>query len=146
VAVGAARQPMKRVTLSLSARVLMTRCLCLAFVLLIAGCVGHYWGQRRVEQPTPIAPGDPVWIWTRGGVEKWHAVVITQDSVSGIPFETSRKCTMCRRSIPRLQVDSMKHGYRTLAQNVTEVVGAVAVLTLGEAAVCYLVARNDPQC
>ena len=40
----------------------------------------------------------------------------------------------------------MTHGYRTLAQNVTEVLGAVTVLTIGEAALCYLVARNDPQC
>ena len=137
---------MKRVPLSISVRVLMTRCLCLAVVLLIAGCWGHYWGRRPVDQPTRINPGDPVWIWTKGGVEKWRAVVITQDSVSGIPFETSRKCVVCRRSIPRVQVDSMKHGYRTLAQNVTEVLGAVTVLTIGEAALCYLVARNDPQC
>jgi len=123
----------------------MVRCSLLASILLAAGC-SKYWGRRRVDQPTPIDPGDPVWIWTKGGVEKWRAVVITQDSVSGIPFETSRKCVVCRRSIPRAQVDSMKHGYRTLAQNVTEVLGVVAVLTIGEAAVCYLVVRNDSQC
>ena len=123
----------------------MIRCSLLASVLLAAGC-STYWGRRPVDQPTPIDPGDPVWIWTKGGVEKWRAVVITQDSVSGIPFETSRKCVVCRRSIPRVQVDSMKHEYRTLAQNVTEVVGVVTVLTLGEATLCYLVARNDPQC
>ena len=123
----------------------MIRCSLLASVLLAAGC-STYWGRRPVDQPTPIDPGDPVWIWTKGGVEKWRAVVITQDSVSGIPGETSRKCVVCRRSIPRVQVDSMKHEYRTLAQNVTEVVGVVTVLTLGEATLCFLVARNDPQC
>jgi len=123
----------------------MVRYSLLASVVLAAGC-SNYWGRRPVDQPTPIHSGDPVWIWTKRGVEKWRAVVITQDSVSGIPFETSRKCVVCRRSIPRVQVDSMKHGYRTLAQNVTEVVGAVTVLTLGEAVLCYLVARNDPQC
>ncbi len=121
------------------------RCSLLAFVLLAAGCFG-YWGHRSVDKPTAINPHDPVWIWTRGGVEKWRAVVVTQDSVSGIPFEASRKCTMCRRSIPRAQVDSMVHAYRTLPQDVTIVVGGVAVLILAEAAVCYLVDRNDPQC
>jgi len=121
----------------------MTRSLCLAFVLLIAGCWGNYWGQRPVDQPTPIDPGDPVWIWTRGGVEKWRAVVVTQDSVSGIPFESSRKCVMCRRSIPRVQVDSMKHGYRTLAQTVTEVVGVPTLLLVGEFALSCLLRGSN---
>ena len=129
---------MKRVPVSISVRVLMTRCLCLAFVLLIAGCWGNYWGRRPVDQPTPIDPGDPMWIWTRRGAEKWHAVVISQDSVSGIPFETSRKCVVCRRSIPRVQVDSMKHGYRTLAETVTEVVGVPTLLLVGEFALSCL--------
>ncbi len=63
---------------------LVTRCLSIALVLLIAGCAG-YWGKRPLDQPTPLNPRNPVWIWTRGGVEKWHEVVITPDSVSGIP-------------------------------------------------------------
>jgi len=33
-----------------------------------------------------------------------------------------------------------------LASILTEVLGVVAVLTIGEAAVCYLVVRNDSQC
>jgi len=57
-----------------------------------------------------------VWIWTKGGVEKWHWLVITQDSVSGVPWK-SDWCLMCRRSIPRVQVDSIKHGYRPHHQN-----------------------------
>jgi len=84
-----------------------------------------------------------VWIWTKGGVEKWRAVVITQDSVSGIPFETSRKCVVCRRSIPRVQVDSMKHGYRTLAQTVTEVVGVPTLLLVGEFALSCLLRGSN---
>ena len=130
---------MNRVPLSISECVLMTRCLCLAFVLLIVGCWGNYWGRRPVDQPTPIDPGDPVWIWTGGGVEKWRAVVITQDSVSGIPFESSRKCVVCRRSIPRVQVDSMKRGYRTLAETVTDIVGPASLLIVAEYAVGLVV-------
>jgi hypothetical protein len=30
--------------------------------------------------------------WSHDTVSKWHDVVITQDSVSGIPFGTSRDC------------------------------------------------------
>jgi len=111
----------------------------------MTGC--GYWGRRPIDQPTPLKPHDPVWIWSHDTVHKWHDVVITQDSVSGIPFGTERGCySRCRRSIPRVQVDSMKRGYRTLPQNVTTFVGAATVAILADAAVCYLVDRNDPQC
>lgn len=123
----------------------MARCSLFASVLLAAGC-SNYWGRRPLDQPTPVNPHDPVFIWHRRGVEKWHGVVITQDSVSGIPYETTLKCTLCRRSIPRVQVDSMKLYYHTLPQNVTVFVGALAVLTLAEYAVCSLIAPRDPQC
>ena len=85
-----------------------------------------------------------MWIWSGGEVTKWHAVVITQDSVSGIPYQMSVHCYSCRRSVPRTRVDSMKLGYRTLPENVTMVVGAATAAILVEAAVCSLLgARND---
>ena len=82
-----------------------------ALVLLAAGC-GH-WEQRRLDQPTPMEAAEPVWIWSGGKVEKWQAVIITTDSVSGIPYGTSLVCDSCRRTIPRAQVDSMKVAHRT---------------------------------
>ena len=87
-----------------------------------------------------------MWIWSGGQVKKWHAVVITQDSVSGIPYPMSLKCDSCRRSLPRTQVDSMKRGYHTVPEYVIEGTGIVAVLTLTEAAVCAVVAPRDSQC
>ena len=131
------------------------RCSRLAFVLLAAACSG-YWGHHPLDQPTPVRRDRLVVIWTRGGVEKWHGVVITQDSVSGIPYDIPVECehdvhwawgiAKCRRVIPRVQVDSMNLYYRTLAQNVTETVGIFAVLTLAEGVMCYLFDRGDPQC
>src|SRR5213083_1526052 len=96
----------------------MVRCSLIASVLLAAGCF-NYWGRRRVDQPTPVKPYQPVWIWSGGQVKKWHAVVITQDSVSGIPYRMSLKCDSCRRSMPRTQVDSIRLGYPTVAEYVT---------------------------
>ena len=125
-------------------RALRVRCSTFALALLTTGC--SYWGRRSLDQPTPVKPHNPVWIWSGGEVNKWHAVVITQDSVSGIPYGVTLKCDSCRRSIPRTRVDSMKLGYRTLPEYITDCVGAVAVLTLAEAAVCTLVAPRDPQC
>ena len=123
----------------------MVRCSLLASVLLATGCF-NYWGRRRVDQPTPVKPYQPVWIWSGDQVKKWHAVVITQDSVSGIPYSVPLKCYGCRRSMPRTQVDSMKLGYHTVPEYVIEGAGIVAVLTLAEAAVCAVVAPRDPQC
>ncbi len=123
----------------------MTRCLSIAFVLLIAGC-SSYWGKRPLDQPTRLNPRNPVWIWTRGGVEKWHEVVITPDSVSGIPFDVPLQFASWRRSIPRTRVDSMKLGYKTRVQNITEFVGVVTAAILAEAAVCAVVAPHDGQC
>jgi len=87
-----------------------------------------------------------VWIWSGGQVKKWHAVVITQDSVSGIPYSVPLKCYGCRRSMPRTQLDSMKLGYHTVPEYVIKGTGIFAVLTLGEAAVCAVVLPRDPQC
>jgi hypothetical protein len=134
---------MKRSLLLIYVRVLMARCLALALVLLMTGC--GYWGRRPIDQPTPLKPHDPVWIWSHDTVRKWHDVVITQDSVSGIPFGTSRDCyARCRRSIPRVQVDSMKQGYRTLVQNVTTVTGVTILALFVEFEVCYL--AHIPNC
>jgi hypothetical protein len=98
-------------------RVLIVGSLLLAFVPLAAGC--SYWGRHRVDEPRPVKPHAPVWIWSGGKVEKWQAVVITQDSVSGIPWGKTLKCDSCRSGMPRTQVDSMKVGYHTLAEFLT---------------------------
>ena len=123
---------------------LMTRGLGLAFVPLMAAC--GYWGRRPVDQDTDIRPNSPVWIWTRGGVEKWHDVFVTYDSVKGIPFDLPLGCATCRRSIPLTRVDSMKLGYKTRVQNITEFVGVVTAAILAEAAVCAVVAPHNGEC
>jgi hypothetical protein len=116
----------------------------LAFVLLAAGCVSNAeWERRTGFQPAPMKPSDPVLIWSSGTVEKWHAVVITADSVSGIPYETSLECDTCRRSIPLGLVDSMKVRHKTGAKDVavTSLVfaGILAAAVVAEYAVCSLV-------
>jgi len=123
----------------------MVRCSLLVAVLMSAGC-SSYWGRRRVDQPTPVKAHQPVWIWSGGQVKKWHAVVITQDSVSGIPYSVPLKCYGCRRSMPRTQVDSMKLGYHTVPEYVIQGTGIFAALTLAEAAVCAVLLPRDPQC
>ncbi len=109
----------------------------LAFVLLAAGC-GQHW-EPPLEQPTPMKPSDAVLIWSSGTVEKWHGVVLTSDSVSGIPYGTSLECDSCRRSIPLVLVDSMKVRHWTPAKTSLVIAGAVAAALVVEYAVCSLV-------
>src|ERR1051325_187919 len=98
-------------------------------IVVLTGACG-YWGHRPLDQPTPVQNGAPVWIWSGAAVRKWHAVVITEDSVVGIPYEDPVSCYLCRLAIPRASVDSMELGYKTgfqkLAWGVTRDVGIVA--------------------
>src|SRR5213595_3444772 len=87
-----------------------------AFLLLAVGCSGGQWAPRRIELPFPLEPSDIVGIWSGGKVEKWHAVVITPDSVSGIPNRVAINCDSCRLSMPLARVDSMTLGYKTRTQ------------------------------
>ena len=124
----------------------MLRCSYLVFVLLAAGCTTKYLAWRRLDQPTALKPDDLVWIWRRGVATKWHAVSITQDSVSGVPYELPLLCDSCRHTLPRSQVDSMQVGYfhHNVAREALEDLGIVSLVILVEAGVCALIhARND---
>jgi hypothetical protein len=39
---------------------------------------------------------------------RWHAVIVSRDSVSGIPYTMPIACDSCRRSIPLIEVDSLR--------------------------------------
>ena len=109
-----------------------------ALLLLAVGCSGGRWEPRRIELPFPMEPSDVVWIWSSGGkFEKWHAVVITAGSVSGIPYRMALQCDSCRRSMPRAQVDSMKLGRQTRAPKALEIAGVVVAGLLLEILICY---------
>lgn len=41
---------------------------------------------------------------------RWHGVVVTTDSISGIPFRSALACDSCRLAFPRASVDSIRVG------------------------------------
>ena len=114
-----------------------------AFLLLAVGCSGGQWAPRRIELPFPLEPSDIVGIWSGGKVEKWHAVVITPDSVSGIPYRMALQCDRCRRSMPRAQVDSMTLGHETRAPNVLLLAGVVAAAIGLEMVICSAIGPKN---
>ena len=111
-----------------------------AVLLLASGC--SHSAQRPLDGPTPVKPNDVVTIWTRAATWKWHGVVVTQDSVSGIPHEDLLSCSGCRLTIPRTSVDSMKvaykMGFRTLSSDATKGLIAFAALLTVWVGVCQL--------
>ena len=111
-----------------------------AFVLLAAGCAPS-WGPPTVNLPTPLHPRTAVKIWSGGEVQKWHAVVISESWVSGIPYQMPITCDSCVLRIPRSEVDSMRldnKGPSGLA-----ILGIVAAALVAEAAVCALIGAKS---
>jgi hypothetical protein len=86
-------------------------------LLLAAGCAsnpGVHWLKEDIH---PVAVRgdrrlDRVRLWTHDGVLQWHSVLVTRDSISGIPDTVSPPCDSCRVTLPTSAVDSLHVGYR----------------------------------
>jgi hypothetical protein len=82
-----------------------------AFALLQTGC-GAGW------RTTPLATGplprrQQAQVWTDGRAQRWHAVVVGTDSISGVPFTRPPACDSCRVAVSRGSVDSLRLGNPT---------------------------------
>jgi hypothetical protein len=75
-------------------------------LLVVAGCVS----ARRITEPgaVALAPSQQLLIYHRTEVLRWHAVVVTRDSVTGIPYKMAITCQDCRRRMARTEVDSIR--------------------------------------
>jgi len=110
-----------------------------ALALLAAGCPPN--PPTPYGLPTPLGPQTPVRIWSGGQVQKWHAVIITEQWVSGIPYQMPVTCDSCVLRIPRTQVDSMKIEHTK--GNALEVVGVLAAILVAEYVVCAVIGPNN---
>ena len=98
----------------------LTGWLC-GLVLLVAGCApppSTKWLREDVHPKTVKGDRrlDRVKIWTGDSVLEWREVVVTRDSISGIPYNQAQQCPppadRCRRALPVSAVDSLFVGYR----------------------------------
>jgi hypothetical protein len=80
----------------------------LAF-LALASC-GAGWHRPPSLQAGPLQLRQQVQVWHGGEVERWHAVVVTADSISGIPYLSPLQCDSCRIRRSRVTVDSIRLG------------------------------------
>jgi hypothetical protein len=79
----------------------------LVLLALATGCVPIQWNREKIE-PKRLGRRHHVKIWSADSVLRWHAVVITSDSLTGVPTGMSSKCDSCRLGLPRYAVDSIR--------------------------------------
>ncbi len=86
-------------------------------LLLASGCASSapsvHWLREDVHPKTVQGDRrlDRVKIWSGDSVVEWRAVVVTRDSISGIPFNLAEPCDSCRRALAVSAVDSLDVGY-----------------------------------
>jgi hypothetical protein len=92
---------------------------------------GAGWRQPAQLAPGPLPLRQQVQVWQRGRALQWHAVAVSSDSVTGIPFYKPVDCDTCRITMPRSRIDSLRLGNPTAGfwKTIGLVVG-VPVLTL----------------
>lgn len=85
----------------------MTRMAFAALALGVTACAG--WHRVEVA-PESLPPRQDVQVWTGHDSRTLHGVVITPDSVYGVPFQLPLACDTCRVAFPRARVDSIRLG------------------------------------
>jgi hypothetical protein len=73
------------------------------------GC-GPGWRRRDHLLEAPVPARQQVQVWQRDTAARWHGLVVTADSVSGIPFLQPLRCDTCRILLERPAVDSIRFG------------------------------------
>ena len=77
--------------------------------LALAGCaVG--WQRITLTPMTAVAPTQVLEVWHGSEHPQWHGVILSADSISGIPFFRPLDCHDCRTTVSLAQVDSTRWG------------------------------------
>ena len=112
-------------SITCSSGLVTVRCSHIALLLLAGGCTPVGWW--RTDLTSRFRRWEQVKVWSRGNVVRWHAVVVSRDSISGIPYKMPLDCDTCRRSIALTDVDSLRKA-SPLGGWVLIAVGATAVV------------------
>lgn len=104
----------------------------------LAACATS-WRKLPDTAPTVTAfeESQAVEVWHRGQSDEWHAVRMSRDSISGIPYIRPTTCDSCRATVARAQVDSIRLGHPddALWASAGVLLVVLSVLALGRAVV-----------
>jgi hypothetical protein len=98
-------------------------------VALAASACSAGWRRPLHFPPEALPPRQQVQVWQRGAAVRWHAVRITNDSVSGVPYLRGLECDSCRAALPLAGVDSIRLGHPVAA--FWKTVGLVVAVPVG---------------
>jgi hypothetical protein len=107
--------------------------LLLALALAQTAC-GAGWRRIEPQPPADLRPRQQVEVWHGGNAVRLHAVTLTAESVSGVPYLQPPECDSCRVTLPRQSVDSMRAGnptagfWKTVGVSLVGTLAAVFVL------------------
>jgi len=76
----------------------------------ILSACGAGWRQPDTVTPGALGVRQQVQVWQGPRVDRWHAVVVTTDSISGVPWLAPVTCQTCRVAVSRATVDSVRLG------------------------------------
>jgi hypothetical protein len=85
-----------------------------AAATLLTAC-GAGWRRTEPSPETPLPPRQQVQVWQGDNSRLLHAVVVTVDSISGVPYQLPPDCDSCRVALARSTVDSMRLGNKEKA-------------------------------
>jgi hypothetical protein len=78
---------------------------------LVSGC-GAGWRQEELSPVQELPARQQVQVWQGRGSQVLHSVLVSPDSVTGVPFHLPPECDSCRIAVARNTVDSMRLGNR----------------------------------
>jgi hypothetical protein len=103
-------------------------------LLVPQGACGAGWHRITPPAPTTLPSRQQVEVWQGGRVLRLHAVRLTNDSLSGVPFVKPPDCDSCRVGLPRAAIDSLRTGNPTAGfwkMVGLSLVGTLAVVVVG---------------
>ena len=92
---------------------------------------GAGWYQPAVVGPGTLPARQQVQVWQHQTVLRWHAVQVTADSITGIPFVQPIDCEGCRVAVPQASVDSLRVGNPVAGFWKSVGLGAAGLVALG---------------
>jgi hypothetical protein len=101
----AVRQRRKVTTTSSDGGATMVRLYAGLLLLTIAGCTT----QWRLTGLSPnLPPKTVVEVWSHNTAVHWRGVIVSPDSIRGVPYPERITCNVCRRALARSDVDSFR--------------------------------------
>ena len=99
-------------------------------VLLVLAAACYPVQTRQEIKPKRLGRNQHVKIWSGDSVSQWYAVVITADSITGVPTNMSTKCDSCRLGFPLYSVDSIRLRYRESPREQKHIIALMVLYSL----------------